>query len=92
MVRLYILLAILVAGFSGCNSKKVDKISDAEILHNNEDQLTQVIIYDVFTPPVASRIYAYSSLASYEAMRFAEPGAASLVSELEGFKPIPQPE
>lgn len=81
-------LAVTVA----CNNKTIEKLSDTEILHQNQDKLTQVIIYDVFTPPVASRIYAYSSLASYEAMRFAEPESPSFVSELNGFKPIPQPE
>ncbi|MFB9841719.1 hypothetical protein ACFFOO_05005, partial [Mucilaginibacter ginsenosidivorans] len=33
----------------------------ADVLHANEDALTQVIIYDVFTPPVASRIYGYTN-------------------------------
>lgn len=31
-------------------------------------QLTRVIITDIFTPPVCSRIYAYSNIAAYEAM------------------------
>lgn len=30
--------------------------------------LTAVILHDVFAPPVASRIYAYSNIASYEAI------------------------
>ena len=78
---------------SGCH-KKINKatISDAEILHRNQDQLTQVIIYDVFTPPVASRIYVYSSLASYEAIRFSEEGTASIAEKLKGFKKMPQPQ
>ncbi len=65
---------------------------DADILHLNEDLLTKVIIYDVFTPPVAARIYVYSSLASYEAIRFSEPGAASIAEKLHGFGKMPQPE
>ncbi|MEI7735121.1 MAG: vanadium-dependent haloperoxidase [Ferruginibacter sp.] len=63
-----------------------------EVLHQNQDQLTQVIIYDVFTPPVASRIYAYTSLASYEAIRFLHPGNESLVAKMKGFDAMPQPE
>lgn len=47
----------------GCGVSKTTIISDAEILHQTEDQLTKLIIYDVFSPPVASRIYAYTSLA-----------------------------
>ena len=83
---------ILIAG---CNQKKAVKLSalsDTEILHQNQDQLTQVIIYDVFTPPVASRIYVYSSLASYEAIRFSKKGTPSIVEKLHGFGKMPQPE
>jgi hypothetical protein len=72
--------------------KKQEKLADAEILHQNQDQLTQVIIYDVFTPPVAARIYVYSSLASYEAIRFSKKGAGSITEKLKGFGKMPQPE
>ncbi len=82
----------IMALFTACNKKEEGRLSDAEILHQNQDQLTEVIIYDVFTPPVASRIYAYSSLASYEAMRFAKPGSPSIVLKLNGFKALPEPE
>ena len=78
--------------FTACNKKESIKISDADILHNNEDQLTQIIIYDVFTPPVASRIYSYSSLASYEAIRYADPKYNSIVSKMSGFSEMPKPE
>ena len=87
-----IIASITVIAFSACKNNKTATLSDTEILHQNQDQLTQVIIYDVFNPPVTSRIYAYSSLASYEAMRFAQKDSKSLVSELNGFKAMPQPE
>jgi hypothetical protein len=73
-------------------NKKAIVISDAQVLHQNEDQLTQMIIYDVFTPPVASRIYAYASLASYEAMRYANPKYPSIINQLKGFDEPPQPQ
>ncbi|WP_423149196.1 vanadium-dependent haloperoxidase [Rubrolithibacter danxiaensis] len=76
---------------SSCKQKK-PLIDDAEVLHQNQDQLTEIIIYDTFSPPVASRIYAYSSLASYEAMRFANPGYESFAPKLKGFKALPVPE
>src|SRR4051812_18934184 len=65
---------------------------DPAILNENQRQLTKVIIYDVFTPPVASRIYAYTSLSCYEAMRFARPGYPSLAEKLNGFPEMPVPE
>ncbi len=66
---------------------------DAEIIHQNESMLTKMIIYDVFSPPVASRIYSYTSLASYEAIRFEAPEKyASIAAKLHGFGKLPQPE
>jgi PAP2 superfamily len=75
-----------------CNQKKAIRQSNLDILHRNQDQLTQVIIYDIFTPPVASRIYVYSSLASYEAIRFNKAGTESIAEKLNGFGKMPQPE
>jgi hypothetical protein len=76
-----------------CTSKQKTKLlSDTDVLHQNEDQLTQVIIYDVFTPPVAARIYGYTALASYEAMRYADPKYASITAQLKGFGKSPEPQ
>ena len=88
---LFVLIVCSTIIFS-CKERKKFYADDVNILHQNQDQLTQVIIYDVFTPPVASRIYVYSSLASYEAMRFSKKGAGSITSKLRGFQAMPQPE
>lgn len=90
--RLLYVMACCFFVFTACNKKNKINPGDSEILHQNEDQLTEVIIYDSFTPPVASRIYAYSSLASYEAIRFARPESNSITSHLNGFKSLPEPE
>lgn len=88
------ILVILLLSISSCKTaKKISpEIADADVIHENEDQLTEVIIYDVFSPPVASRLYVYASLATYEAMRFNKEGEPSLTDKLKGFGPMPQPE
>ncbi|WP_428330628.1 vanadium-dependent haloperoxidase [Mucilaginibacter sp.] len=94
-MRYFKILAVLFSLFlfAACAHKeKAVLLSDTEVLHQNEDQLTQVIIYDVFTPPVASRIYGYTALASYEAMRYADPKYNSIISQLKGFGKVPMPE
>ncbi|RYE37285.1 MAG: phosphatase PAP2 family protein [Sphingobacteriaceae bacterium] len=91
----YFFITVLVCSMvTACKqvTKPVTKLSDADILHQNEDQLTQLIIYDVFTPPVASRIYAYSSLASYEALRNADSKYVSITNQLNGFDSVPTPQ
>lgn len=86
-----ILFGILMV--TGCaNKPKAVLLNDADVLHNNEDQLTQVIIYDVFTPPVAARIYGYTALASYEVMRYADPKYNSIITQLKGFGKPPEPQ
>jgi len=91
-VESWMMLLLILVFSASCGTKKDKQINEAEILHNNQDQLTQIIIYDMFTPPVSSRIYVYSSLASYEAIRFSKPGTPSIAAKLKGFKPMPEPE
>lgn len=78
---------------SGCGKKKIVAdaalLQDTDLLHRNMKQLTEVIIHDAFSPPVASRIYAYTSLAAYEASRFEKPGFPSLTAQLNGFEAMP---
>jgi hypothetical protein len=87
-------LVVLAGGciFASCtHQQRSGLLNDADVLHQNEDQLTQVIIYDVFTPPVAARIYGYTALASYEAMRYADPKFNSIITQLKGFDKPPEP-
>lgn len=67
-------------------------LTDAGVIHRNIDQLTKVIVHDVFSPPVTSRIYSYTNIAAYEALRHSKPGYPSLASQMHGFENIPQPE
>jgi hypothetical protein len=62
-----------------------------EVQHYCVQQLTDVIVYDIFSPPVASRIYAYSNLAFYEALRAGYPNAASITAQCKGFGAMPAP-
>ena len=53
------------------------------------DKLTEVMIHDIFSPPVASRIYAYPNIAAYQVLN-AENGAyRSLENQLNELKKIP---
>lgn len=76
---------------AGCNHNEPVKIDEAELIHRNQDKLTEVIIYDMFSPPVASRLYVYTSLAAYEAIRFSREGAESIAEKLNGFDRLPVP-
>ncbi len=64
-------------------------MADAAPLHHAVYDLTSVIVYDIFSPPQASRIYAYSSVAAYEVLRQADTSYKSLAGQLTGLTPVP---
>lgn len=79
------LLAILLCLLMGCRQEKNGApLRGAPLQHFLIGKLTDVIIYDIYSPPVASRLYAYTNLAYYEAIR---PGSQSisLTDQLNGF-------
>jgi hypothetical protein len=90
-ISIMILAAVLLLS-QGCSSKPETDLNGTEVLHNNQNLLTEVIIYDIFTPPVASRIYAYTSLASYEAVRFMNDSTQSIAERMNEFGRMPVPQ
>ena len=73
----------------GCG-EKVDT-TNPEFIHTSMKKVTDVIVHDIFSPPVASRIYAYTSLAGYEAMQPGNPNYQSLANQLTDFTVVPKP-
>jgi len=100
MKNTFFQILLIACFYISCNSniqKQTDKrkitlqSSPAVIMQKNMENLKDIIVYDVFSPPVASRIYAYASLAQYEAVRFSDTSFPSFVPRLHGFDDIPQP-
>lgn len=84
-----IILTMLVLSIGvGCQENKdyQNVISDGDYLIAAQLKLTDVIIHDIFSPPVASRIYAYPAIAAYEVAVLADPGYQSLMGQLNGFE------
>lgn len=66
--------------------------SNPDFLHRSLKQITDVIVHDIYSPPVASRIYAYVTIAGYEAARHKDAKYRSLAGQLHDLKPLPQPD
>lgn len=93
-MRYSIVSILLFFGVSACAPTNPDFQADAsepEAYHQAVKQLTDVIVHDIFSPPVASRIYAYATIAGYEALRPADPSYVSLASQLTNLGALPQP-
>lgn len=89
------LISILCfAVLMGCSPNKEykKKTEDPEHLHQTIKKVTDIIVHDIFSPPVASRIYAYVSVAAYEAGRHQDSTLVSLSGQVNGLDPVPQPE
>jgi hypothetical protein len=87
-----IALAVLGAGCTRGSAEHAAPPADPELLHTAMEQLTDVIVYDIYSPPQASRTYAYASIAAYEALRHDRPGYQTLAGRLNGLAPVPAPD
>lgn len=88
MLKLPYLLIVGLIFNSSCNSKKGTGFLGADLQYYCVQHLTDVIVFDINNPPVAGRMYAYSNLAFYEAIRPLNPTFNSLLPELNGFEKL----
>lgn len=83
-------LVLTIAIANGCKTKtKKPLLSGVKLQHHLVEVLTNAIIHDIYSPPVASRLYAYSNLAYYEAIRPAYM-KKSITNQLKGFDKLPE--
>ncbi|WP_121355221.1 vanadium-dependent haloperoxidase [Flavisolibacter nicotianae] len=68
------------------------KTEKAEYVHRAIKQMTDVMVHDIYSPPVASRTYAYICIAGYEAAIHDNPAYQSLAGQLRGLKNLPKPD
>lgn len=86
-----IIVAALFA-LIGCNQTKEPITITPEEFHASVDKVTEVMIHDIFSPPVASRIFAYPNVGAFEILAKNNSNYNSLAGQLTGFEPIPEPD
>ena len=93
-MRNLFLIIFTVLLLSACSIKNdYDTVfKNPELYSKAVADLTKVITHDIFTPPVASRIYAYSNIAAYEVMAGKSTNFKSLSTKLTGLKSTPFPD
>ena len=68
----------------------VAAISDPVLFQESVQNLTDIIVHDIFSPPVASRVYLYPTIAAYEIVaQFDSLTYQSFAGKLSGLEPIP---
>ncbi|WP_373516658.1 vanadium-dependent haloperoxidase [Pricia sp.] len=87
-------ILILVSIVASCTPEQNDEpitVTPAD-LHGSIDRVTEIMIHDIFSPPVASRIFAYPNVAAYEIVAMKDDGYQSLAGQLHDLAPIPKPD
>ncbi len=85
---------VFLLGLSACQQPKNEDfvVDNPDFIHNAMDQLTDIMVHDIFSPPVASRIYAYPNIAAYEVLIHDHPAYKTLAGQLNGLENVPTPE
>jgi hypothetical protein len=92
MRRIFSLILISVSLVACKDKQDYDTVLQQSQLYSKiTNDLTEVITYDIFNPPVASRIYAYSHLAAYEVIAHSGADYVSLAGQLKELRSVPAP-
>lgn len=94
MNKIFAILPVLLFGltdFSFSQSWQA-KTERAEYIHRAIKQVTDVMVYDIYSPPVTSRTYAYVSVAGYETLIQNNDHYLSFAGQLHGLTQVPAPD
>ena len=83
---------VMPAGSAGDQVLPKPAGDEGACLRRAEKAVTDVMVHDIFSPPVASRIYLYTNVAAYETLVKGSAGSyASLYGQVGQFPRIPGP-
>lgn len=77
--------------FVSCKKEAEPIVVTANDLHKANDHITAVMVHDIFSPPVASRIYTYSNIAAYEVMAQFSDKYETLAGQVTDLESVPAP-
>ncbi|AVR47512.1 phosphatidic acid phosphatase [Christiangramia fulva] len=87
-----VILAVFSAFLISCNQGNKEITVTADDYHYANDNVSKTMVHDIFSPPVASRVYAYTNIAAYEVMAQFDKNYKSLVGQVHGLSPVPKPD
>ena len=86
------LIAICFICSCSSNTEYKNLISDPETYNAVVKNLSDVVVYDIFSPPVASRVYLYPNIAAYQILQKEMPEKYfPLEGQISGLEAIPSP-
>ena len=89
--KLYVIATLIVMGLFSCK-ENLDPIEvTTEHFHTAIDKVVDVMIHDIFSPPVASRVFVYPNIAAYEILAQNDTAYFSLKNQIKHLGAIPSP-
>ena len=83
------LLGLVMLFLTSCKKETPIKVTSDDFCAA-VDTVTGIMVHDIFSPPVASRIYVYPNVAAYEIMAQNNTKYESLQGQLKGLDSIPK--
>src|SRR6185312_16155448 len=85
-------LLIFIPLISKANNDWKKITEDPAYVHRTMKEVTDIMVHDIYSPPVASRIYAYVSVAGYESAISSNKNYYSFAGQLHGLNELPKPD
>lgn len=93
MANFKLLILLIFLGLFGSETDAICGPGTAPptaVFHRAQKALTRTIVHDIFSPPVASRVYLYANAAAYETLILEKDGFKSLRGQVPGFPNLSQ--
>ena len=97
-IRSIFFIVVFLFSYLSCsvNDKRyrqnIDYYNNPVLFHQAMKKLSDIIVYDIFSPPVASRIYAYPTIAAYEVLINNHLEYKSFAGQLNELANVPKPD
>lgn len=92
----HLLVISLSCLFLSCENNSdydTSMLDDSELFLATMKNLTDIVVYDIFSPPVASRVYLYPTIAAFETIALASPDKYNALSgQIKSLESLPKPE
>ena len=80
----------IIIGVLGCSRPAQHIEVSPELYHQSVDKVVEIMVHDIFSPPVASRIFVYPNIAAYEILAQKSDKFKSLDGIMHEYSPIPK--
>ncbi|WP_400076631.1 vanadium-dependent haloperoxidase [Winogradskyella sp. R77965] len=85
---IYLLCTLCI--ISSCSKPTEPIVVSPELFHASVDKVMEIQIHDIFSPPVASRVFVYPNIAAYEILAQKTPQMESLAGNVAELTSIPK--